>query len=378
MSEDLRESIRTVAVEASSSPATISVEGDYEKEVRTTGEGAATGAGAGLALTGQMIGEDSRAIILAPIILPAAVIIGSVGGATAAKVQQEIQEFRDELTDDLTEKSTNPVGASMLAASLNSRLEKLNDFEPLASTTQPESAAAADAVLEVGVIDLTIMVNGNDANMSTTAYAKLRRSSDGVIMYYDTYRYSQKDTLSNWVKDENALWVDYVDHARLHISREISNDFFEEIVLRHVLRPAGNDSSTARSRGDFWHKTSKTPTPTLSWELFLLGSDAYGEWTDRIDAGAVTYELEIYDEHELVYAADDIDTPHHEVQEALDVCETYSWSVRPLYHIDGKTRAGEWMNFLKGFGRVFRSKGGSPHSATPDFTQDFPQLTIRC
>jgi len=93
----------------------------------------------------------------------------------------------------------------------------------------------------------------------------------------------------------------------------------------------------------------------------------------------VTYELEIYDSGKLVYTEDDIRTTRYEVQEALQECRTYHWSVRPHYEIDGKTRSGEWMQFLSSSERrTIRSAASSRYSATPDFWLGFPELTIGC
>ena len=86
VSEELRASIKTVAVRPNSRRPTLYVEGDYEKTVLTPGDGAKVGAGAGLKFTGEMLSEDARSIILVPIILPVAMIVGSIGGAAAAKI----------------------------------------------------------------------------------------------------------------------------------------------------------------------------------------------------------------------------------------------------------------------------------------------------
>ena len=372
MSEELRESVRTVLVVPSDIPATLSVEGDYKKDVPTPGEGARSGAGAGAAATGEMIAEDPRGILLAPIIFPIAVIVGTVGGAAAAKIQQEIQEFRDELTDDLKDGTNKPLGSTVLAAALRSRLKKTPDFEPLKPPVDSELQVDADAILDVRVTNLTILVSGNNATMTTTAVASLRRSPDDPVEYHKFYRYSRKENLSDWVRDDNLLWKTYVGHALRHINRRISNDFFETILLRHVLRPTANETPSNDSSLRVWDRTIKTATPILSWELFLLGEDPYGEWADQIDTADVTYELEIFDRGKLVYAENDIQSTRYELQEALPECRKYDWSVRPHYKFEGKTRSGEWMRFLSG------SERRAIRSETSDFWLGFPEFTIRC
>jgi hypothetical protein len=377
VSEEIRASIHTVAVRPSSARPALYVEGDYGKTTPTVGEGAKTGAGAGLAITGEMIAEDARAIFLVPIILPVAMIVGTIGGAAAAKVQQEIQEFRDNLTEELSEESNPPLGVDILGEALRARLAKSHDIDSILITTEDTVPEYIDAIVDIRVKDLTIMVDGNDAIMTTSAVAELRLTESDRVVYHKTFAYADKETLSNWVKDENALWTDYVDRARRHFTRAISNDFFEGILLRHVLRPTkdgDDDNRNSNSGKALWRSTVKTAKPMLSWELILLGDDVYGAWTEDIDATGATYELEVFNEGRLVYSANNIPTPYHEVETALEGCTTYSWSVRPHYQIDGRTRTGEWMNYDTRVGRIFRSA----KAETPDFWRDFPKLEIRC
>ena len=374
VSEEVRESVNVVAIRPGNVPPGLYVEGDYEKSVPTPGQGAKTGAGAGAQLTGEMIAEDGRALLLAPIILPVAMIVGSIGGAAAAKIRQEIQEFRDELTEELTTDSNPPLGGNILAGALQSRLANSHDFETILISHDDPPSPDIDAIVDIRVKDLTIMVENNDAIMITSAVAELRLIDGDRVVYHKALSFSEKNTLSNWVKDENALWADYVYRARRHFTRAISNDFFEEILLRHVLRPTRNEDSQEKAGSSLWSTVVKTQTPTFSWELILLGDDAYGSWTEDIDAADATYELEVYDDGDLVYSANNVSTPYHQVQTDLEGCKTYSWSVRPHYQIDGKTRTGEWMNYTKRSSGLFRS--GS--AETPDFWKDFPQLEIRC
>jgi hypothetical protein len=374
VTEEVRESIKLVAIRPSEFRPDLYIEGDYQKDVPTPGEGARAGAGAGAQLTGQMIAEDARALILAPIILPVAMIVGSVGGAAAAKIRQEIQEFRDELTAELTTESNPPLGGDILAEALRTQLEKSHDFEATLISHDDPVSPDIDALVDMRVKDLTIVVEGNDAIMITSAVADLRLTDSNRVVYHKTLSFSEKNTLSNWVKDENALWTDYVHRARRHFTRAISSDFFEEIRLRHVLRPIGNEVTRYDSASSPWKAVTKASAPTFSWELILLGDDAYGAWTENIDASAATYELEVYNGGDLVYSAQNIAAPYHQAATELEGCGTYSWSVRPHYQIDGRTRTGEWMNYARrsnGF-----SRSGTPE--TPDFWKDFPKLEIRC
>jgi hypothetical protein len=225
------------------------------------------------------------------------------------------------------------------------------------------------------VTELTVTVNGNDAVMKTTAVAELRRSADRKILHSNSYSFREKDTLRNWSKDDNALWDLYVEQSQRHFMRQMSSEFFDGIVLRHVLRPTRNGIGVQRGH---WNNAVRSKTPELGWELFLLGGDKYDPWTGTIDTDNVTYELEIYDDGRLVYAADKIAGLKHQVLEPLPACKTLSWSVRPRYQIDGKTRVGEWMSSLSSFDQIFRSPTSSTRTETPDFWQGYARITTRC
>ncbi len=375
MSEELRASINTVVIKPSDKKPALHVDGDFRKETPEVGEGAAQGAGAGVAVTGQMIAEDPRTLIIAPIILPVAVIVGTITGAAAAKIQQEVQEFRDELTSDITESSNRPLPAEVLAESLRSRLQNLSDIDVAIDTDEGTIGAKVDAVLQVAVTSLTIMVEKADATMITNVHVMLRSTDDKQVLYRRMLSFAQKDSLSNWAKNDYAMWAGYLDSAKRNISREISADIFERILLRHVLRPVETESVAGISYED-WNGKTRTTTPTLAWELFLLGGDPYGEWTEQIDAGNTFYDLEIYDGARLAYAAEGIPEPRHEVRDTLEKCKTYSWSVRPIYKLDGKSRAGEWMRYSSSGFLDFRKAPFDPEAQ--QFWEGFPQLKTRC
>ena len=375
MSEEHRDSIKSVLVRPSDREPVVHVDGDYLKETPGVGEGAATGAGAGFAVTGEMIAEDPRAILIAPIVLPFAVVLGSITGAAAAKIQQEIQEFRDELTSEITESSNRPLPADVLADALSSRLQKLTGMAASIEAGDDTNRDDVDAFLDVSVTSLTILVEKGDATMTTNVSAALRRTSDKSLLFGGGYSFAQKNSLRNWAADDYAEWAEYLQSAKRNISREISADMFERILLRHVLRPVASESVALVSRGN-WNGKTRIQTPTLAWELFLLGGDSYGEWVDRIDEDNILFDLEIYDGSTLAYAADGILESHHEIQRPLDKCKDYSWSVRPVYHVDGKSRAGEWMRYSSLSFMNFTKKAFDPE--TQQFWEGFPRLKTRC
>jgi len=358
MSEELRASVRTVAVRPSSILPTLTVGGDYGKIVPTPGEGAAAGVSGSMGGVGEVLGEDPRAILMAPIIIPVAMIAGAIGGAGAAKVQQQVQEFRDGLTEEMTRNGAQSLPADTLARNIQSYLEKLPAVESSLLAADDLPPWDVNAILDIQVTELSVMVTGSKATIQTTVVARLNRISDGAVIHHRSYSFGEEDSLRDWSANDNARWTAFIDQARHRITRQICSDFFDGIILRHVLRPTRNGEGVKRGH---WNKSVKTRTPGLAWELFLLGGDAYGPATDQIDSANATYDLEIYHERRLVYAVDNISGSSHTLQEPLDKCRTYSWTVRPRYQVDGKSRVGEWMR-----------------SGYPGFWAGFPQITVRC
>ena len=358
MSEELRTSVRTVAVRPSAILPTLTVGGDYGKIVPTTGEGAAAGVSGSMAGMGEAMGEDPSVILMAPIIIPVAMIAGAIGGAGAAKVQQEVQEFRDGLTEEMTRDGAQSLPADAFVRNIQSYLEELPAVDSSLVAADELPLPEVDAIFDIQVTELSVMVTGSKATIQATVVARLQRSSDGAVIHHRSYSFGEQDSLRDWSANDNARWTAFIDQARRRITRQICNDFFDGIILRHVLRPTRNGEGVKRGH---WNKSVKTRTPDLAWELFLLDGDTYGASSDQIDSDNASYDLEIYHERRLVYAVDNISGLSHTVQEPLEKCRTYSWSVRPRYQVDGKSRVGEWMR-----------------SGYPGFRAGFPQITVRC
>lgn len=367
MPETIREPIGSVRIVAGTDAPTLYVGGDYGTVTPTPGEGAAAGAGAGVEFTGDMVAEDPRALILVPLVLPIAVVAGTIAGAAAAKIAQEIQEFRDGLTEDMAGRTSETVPSAELAETLRQFVLRAPGVEP---------ADEAPVSLAVTISDISVIVDGNDATLTTTADATLRDDETGSVLYTHTFGYSDRDTLRNWTDDDNALWDVYVENARQRIAREISEHFFETIITRHVLRPVRTASQAGSRNGNAWDSRLKDNTPTLAWELFLLGGDDYDAWA--LDESRARFDLEIYDGPRLVYAARSIDGMRHDVGEALPPCKMLSWTVRPIYDLDGRTRAGEWMYRHSATERMMKTQGVTFGGDNREIWEGYAKIRTRC
>ena len=370
MSEALRASVRKVVVLPGSSPAEQSTTGTYEKETAGLYGGAEAGSRIGQGV-GTEVGPVSMRIPIPILTIPGALI-----GGIAGKTQREIQEFRDALTDDLAKASSQPLTSDALASDVWWGLRRLQNLDSKVFAPPTPIPEDTDAILYVEITGITIDVERSEAIITTSANATLRQQSDGEHLYEGEVDYQDRDSLSNWTRNEKTLWRDYLNFARHYIGREISAEVFDRVKLQHDLRPTKSATIKLVKKNN-WQGVTRTVTPTLAWELELLGGDPYGPWTKALDEASIDYDVEIYDQHRLVYAAKQVPEPRHALEEALEGCKTYRWSVRPSYSVDGDRKFGEWMRFgsddYRGQGNV-----GRKASEAPAYTQDFASLNVKC
>lgn len=373
MSEALRASIKKVAVIAGASPRGQSVTGSYEKAT----EGLVGGID-----SGSRIGTISKEIGGVPISFPIPILTipGAIYGGLSGAAKREIQQFRDQLTEELARAESRSLSGDGLAMDVYFGLQSLPNLETkvIAPTTpMPENT---DAILYVGLDEVTIDVQGKEAIVTTSARATLRRLSDGRNLYEKVTRYQDRDTLRNWTENDNALWRDYVNFARHYLGREITAEVFDKIELRHELRPLETDTAV-RDRKNERQLVSRSLSPTLAWELTLLGGDSYGPWVESIDESNIYYDVEIYDKHQLVYVEEQVQGSRHTVLIELEACKSYRWSVRPSYRVGSDIKFGEWMRFESAADAEANAAAGiygRQASAAPAYIQDFAALRIEC
>ena len=265
---------------------------------------------------------------------------GMIFGAISGRAQAEIQEFRDDLTDDLRDAVDQPLTNDSLANDVYWGLRNVPTLEPkiyALTTPVPEDA---EAILYVSLSGLTIDVQGDTAIIETTATARLERRSDNSTLYRKEVSYQDKDTLSNWTRNDSELWREYRNFARHYLGREISAALYERVAVSNEIAPRKTDTAKPVKK-NVWKAKSKVRNPALAWEIDILDTGADSDWAKRIDPAAITWDLEIYDHRRPVYSAKQIRGLHHAIGTPLEACKSYYWTVRPNYRVDGVARNGE-------------------------------------
>jgi hypothetical protein len=335
MAEEYRRSVKKIVVLPGASPASGAVTGSYRKET----DGLIDGVN-----RGREIGVFRKDVGGIPISFPIPILTipGMIFGGLSGTIKREIQDFRDAMTESLAESAATPLTNDALATDVFWHLRDVSGLKPKVFALTTPIPEDTDAILYVSFSDASIEVDEKTATIIFTATATLRRHSDGQHLYENQIYYQDSDTLGNWTENETAAWRDYANYARHYLGREIVAELFERVEVQQVLTPEETDT-VSRVKKQEWQGVTKSRTPTLAWNLELAGDDQQVPWAKTINEADISYDLEIYDKHQLIYSARKVEGQQHTVEVELDDCKTYRWTVRPSYPVDGARRFGEWM-----------------------------------
>ena len=367
MAEDHRRAVKKIVVLPGASPASGAVTGSYQKETDGLLDGIDRGA---------EIGVFRKDIGGIPISFPIPILTvpGMIFGGLSGTVKRQIQDFRDALTDDLAASAESPLSNDALATDVFWRLRDVSGLSPKVFALTTPIPEDTDAILYVSFSDSSIEVDGKVATITFTATATLRRFSDGQYLYENQVHYQDTDTLSNWTENENAAWRDYANYARHYVGREIVAELFERVLVQQVLLPEESET-VSRIKKDRWRGVTRSRTPTLAWGLSLEDKGQQVSWAKTIGETDISYDVEIYDMHQLVYSANNVAGQQHRVDIELEDCKTYRWSVRPSYQVDGAERYGEWMRSNPDAANGNVGKAAAEATA---YIYDFASLEIKC
>jgi len=367
MPEEHRTSTRKVVVLPGAAPATGAVTGSYRKETLGLIDGIDAGRDFGT------INKDIAGIpINFPIrilTVPGAIIGGLIGAST-----RERQDYRDALTKNLKEAAKTTLSNDALATDVFWRLHAAPSIDAKVFALTTPIPEETEALLYISFSDLTIDVQKDDAVLTMSASATLRRVSDGVSLYDNQVHYQDKDTLKNWIENDNAAWKNFANYARHYLGRELAAEIIERAHVRSELTPQ-KSTSVNLVKKNVWQGVSKTGSPTFVWKHALAPDDSQAGWATSISGAQIAYELEIYDKQQLIYAVRKIDEEQFTLDIELEACRTYRWSVRPSYSLGADIRYGEWMrsNPDPANGNI-----GQAAAEAAAYIYDFASLEIKC
>ena len=372
MSADVRSAVERIAILPSDAETAEAISGTYDEAQ----PGLVGGANAGRRRAG-VSGQVGQINVNFPV--PILQIPSAIFGGLSGAAKEEIQEFRDALTEDIANADNQPLMNSALALDVHRHVRSLSKVEAqlLSSTTSiPDTTGA---VLFVGFDDFKMDIDGNRATLILTASATLRRRSDNAILYSRTMEYQDTDTLKNWTKDDLALWHDYANFASHYLARELAGETFFRQLLPLTLTPRATKSARAHRRSE--HRfVSESQAPELAWEAAPRKTGDGEAPVAPIARSELAWDIEIYDAHRIVYSGRAF-APSHVLSYELEPCRTYRWSVRPSHNTRADTGYGDWMRLVSAEDTEFKGRNGligREASVAPAYTQDFPELEIKC
>ena len=361
MSAELRMSFSNIVVRAGTATAAEYVTGSYGKDTLTMGEGYQAGRDLG------RIGTDIGGI---PIYFPIRGVseVASLIGALAGKTQEEIQAFRDRMTRDLLDAQSSPMTNDALASDVFWLVRGAPDISARILAADKPVPPETDAVLYVNLDSVQVTVEETVAVITTTSTVTLQRVSDGEHVYEQQLHYVDRDELKGWTRNDDAAWHSYAAYARHYLAREIALQVYERIQRWEELRPAASADIKPVKKNP-WSGVTKTTTPTFAWDITVTD--------DSIDRSELGYDLEIYDDLQMVYAERRLPGTRFTLPVELERCKTYRWSVRPSYRDGNALRYGEWMRFENGANTESGGAGVKASVATA-YLYDFAELEVKC
>ncbi|MCH9693877.1 MAG: hypothetical protein K0U72_05155 [Gammaproteobacteria bacterium] len=361
MSDEFRAEVRNVVVFAGTSPTAKDLTGSYEKRTSGFVDGANEGG-----QIGKGVSKEFGGVVLR-IPLPKLTIPGMIVGGAKGMTEREIQDFRDALTDKLADAENPDLNHDALAADVFWRIRSVPGLGAKLLNQSPTVPAGTDSVLYVSLYGVDISVDGSEALITMKANATLRRLRDGHALYDKAFEYQDQDTLSNWTKDNNALWHNFVNFSRHSISRDIAAELFERVAWKYELNPA-KTRDLKLVKKDPWRAATKSTSPTLAWELTQPAATWASGATKPVDEQDIRFDVEVYDQQQLVYSAAGVAASEHRVGIELPACSRYRWSVRPSHQ--NSSRFGEWMQR--------KPSVEERASDAPAYSRGFAEFSVKC
>lgn len=373
MADTLRSEVRRLVVVPKDKAARESITGSYEEA--TPGLVGGINEGAEFGTIGTEIGGINVSVPVPILTIP-----GAVFGGLSGTMKREIQEFRDELTEELANAESHPLTNESLALDVHHNLTALPQLDTKLVAPSVAIPQATDAVLSVGFSDVSIHVEDDEAILTVSAVAELRRHADGALVYKRMMQYVDRDTLANWNRKDRALWRDFANFAAHYLGRELAAESFSRVLVAQELKPV--ETSTARrDRKDEHRFRTKTLTPEIAWSPTLPEEEGSSAPEKQASQPTISYDVEVYDNHRLVYSMKWLREPRHTITAGLQPCISYRWSVRPVFADETEVTYGEWMRREADPGNNIKGRNGlvgRNASVAPAYTQDFPLLEVKC
>ncbi|MET0048221.1 MAG: hypothetical protein ABW066_10590 [Sedimenticola sp.] len=389
--------IGRVGVSVVRSTPEIEIEVPTRSKAEGLGEGMAGGADMGAAAGAYTLSLGPIGVGLAPYFIGMGLIVGSVTGGVYGLANAENAET--------VLKAEAAILSATDAGSLQQRLQsKVIDFLSTqalrpAVALSAEQYSAPDGITPLKAdahedIDTALMLKitdihseggmiGSPFSIVIRVNMKLIRVATGEVVYLGNYRVTSRGReLPEWAEN-NGEAVRLAYESAIHtLASEIVHENFLLYYAPEELMPqepaptpdiightywTGDDADAEQKDGEidtwrprwdgcylvelvepvrqnlFFTRKVETLTPRFHWKTFPRHTDLDHD-PEGIISGIdkVLYDLEIYNSGELVHYRYGLTENRYLLQNELDLCEVYSWSVRARFNQGAHMRATEW------------------------------------
>ncbi len=362
---------------------------DYHFEALTTGKDDAAASGAGAAVfeclrmfeAGIVVGALVF-LVCAPIAATVGAIVGASGAATEEQVEAAKAAAQREIAalklQDGTVEAVLRYGKEM-GIDLARLPQSLGPAKPEDLPSYTEAKGTADSVIEISVLHANAFTTGKRKlliSLGMQARVRVISTRDGKVIDTLTMKYtSYARTIDEWLADDGQA----IKMAFDRDSASIAEQAIDEILLiyhpKAILQqpPAETEPSQTERvppyalraieppiRSKFWGSRATLTgleryplselQPSFRWEAWPRGFDII-PGNEPGQAQQVRYDLRIrdvvgafpeFEEKGIIYERRGIVEAEHRLEQPLEACHTYRWTVRARFMLNGVPRATEW------------------------------------
>ncbi|HEY6280524.1 MAG TPA: hypothetical protein VIW72_01850 [Burkholderiales bacterium] len=315
---------------------------------------------------------------------------------TKAKAQAVFAElkFQESMREHVVKYAREEVAITVVAFAETGPTSPDEQFNYQALASQKVDKILEVSVLSVGTEGGGFLEPDPPLSLVIRARARLVRVKDGQALTVLDYAFRSKaHKLSEWADNNLQRFNAALERGYQQIAEEVVDEMFllyypsrpkpevqsegtQQLVIQResIEKQAGSNfplyvlraeypevrhcfkcealfaSKPNRSWGNVEFVKIKELQPTLQWEPFpwpddLQTSEAQKQVTD------VTYELKVYHAlpaelvlvpGEQIYLRKGLAAPYHQLEQPLEPCAEYFWTVRARFKLDSRYRVTEW------------------------------------
>jgi len=364
----------------------------YDFQSLSKASAGARGAAEAVGSCGQVLGaahaHDPLGSALAGVVylvcLPVASVIGRSAAEAKAPSDKQFADARSAAQLAVTELKLQVAAADSAVRYGNNfgrNLTLLQGNGPANETDTPSYTQAkdvADKVIEISVLEVTAATTGMKnlpVSMFMNGRVRVVRTSDNVQLDTFTVRYfGGARPVDEWLADGGKGIRAELDRGASTLAEQAIDEVL--LIYRHsAAAPTRSSASLAPSATQEPKRTDLVPPyalrpvepplrnkvywgprmnyghleiyplpslqSTFQWEAFPRGYDiAPGPGPG--EASALRYDFRIFGDEGIVYERRDLEGTSHRLEQSLQPCRIYRWTVRGRFALGGVGYATEW------------------------------------